>query len=228
MIDGDEALHLARVLRLRPGDAVRVFDGRGCEWQGRVASIGRASATIALEGTVDPAAEPPVRVTLAAGILKGDQMDAIVRDATMLGAAAIIPVASAHVSVPPRAWRSGSAVERWRRVAIASAKQCGRAVVPEISPVTEFTALLEAPVFGPVIMCLEPGAAEGVADATGVGGDRPAAALVLVGPEGGWSAAEVRLARARGAVPLRLGPRTLRAQTVPTVALSALWTMWGW
>jgi 16S rRNA (uracil1498-N3)-methyltransferase len=227
LISGDEAQHLTRVLRLRAGDSVRIFDGRGREWLGRIATLGRASAAVEIDAPVDPVREPPVQVTVAVGVLKGDQMDTVVRDATMLGAAAILPLASAHVSVPPRAWRSGAVAERWRRVAVASAKQCGRAVVPAIAPVTDFKAALDATVER-LVMCVEPSARMRTAGRHERMKARPRSALVLIGPEGGWSAEEIALAEARGAVALGLGPRTLRAESAPTVALTALWSMWGW
>jgi 16S rRNA (uracil1498-N3)-methyltransferase len=225
-LPSSEAQHLTRVLRLRVGDAVNVFDGRGREWAGRVAEVTRAGATVSLGDAVDPIPEPPVRVTLAVGLLKGDQMDNVVRDATMLGAAAIVPVSSAHVAVPAAGRKSDTAVERWARVAAASAKQCGRAVVPSVSAVTRFEDVIAGRPVGATIMCVEPARAAG-----GPGSLPPPPSsdvLVLVGPEGGWSESEIGQAVYSGARLLHLGPRTLRAETAPTVVLSVLWSAWGW
>jgi 16S rRNA (uracil1498-N3)-methyltransferase len=132
-----------------------------------------------------------------------------------------------HVTVPPRAWQSGAAIERWRRVAIASAKQCGRAVVPEIAPVRAFADVIDASTatFGAAFMCVEPAAGAALLAAAA---NRPAAAIIYVGPEGGWSPAEIARARDTGATLISLGPRTLRAESVPAVALTAIWTAWGW
>jgi 16S rRNA (uracil1498-N3)-methyltransferase len=163
-----------------------------------------------------------VHLTLAVGLLKGAQMDHVVREATALGVSAIVPVASAHV-VTGKAGRDAS-VERWRRIAVAAAKQSARAVVPVMSPVVEFEALLHA-ASGTVLVCLEPARAGG----EGIGAiARPDRALLCVGPEGGWSETDLAVARARGARFVALGPRTLRAETAPTVALASLWTVWGW
>jgi 16S rRNA (uracil1498-N3)-methyltransferase len=223
-VTGDEAHHLSRVLRLTAGDDVFVFDGRGREWLGRLASVTGTRATIDLVEPRAAVGEPPVHVTLGIAMLKGDQMDAVVRDATMMGAAAIAPFVSAHVAVPERAWRSRS-VDRWQRVAVASARQCRRAVVPEIRDVATFEALLAAPGADALVVCAEPSAAEA--------GSVPmlpegSTAIVLVGPEGGWSAVEVERARRAGAEFVSLGPRTLRAESAPTVVLTALWLRWGW
>jgi 16S rRNA (uracil1498-N3)-methyltransferase len=141
-LSADEAHHLTRVLRFGIGDVVTVFDGAGREWSARVAATSRGATIVELFAPTTPAAEPPVRVTLAVGLLKGDQMNAVVRDATMLGAAAIVPMATAHVAVAGRGRQSQAAVERWQRVAVASAKQSGRAVVPSISATTAFAEVL--------------------------------------------------------------------------------------
>jgi 16S rRNA (uracil1498-N3)-methyltransferase len=224
----EDAHHLGHVLRARIGDEVRVFDGRGREWMGHLTSLEGASATVAIAHETTPAAEPHVRLTLAVGLLKGEQMDAAVRDATMLGAFAIVPMSTSHVTVPARARKSAPALERWRRVAVASAKQCGRAVVPKIAAVTPFKDVIESTPEVPKFMCVEPRLAVNGLDQAGAGKVRPIEAVVFVGPEGGWSAKEVEQARAAGVSLIHLGPRTLRAETVPTVVLTALWTAWGW
>lgn len=222
-LTADDAHHLTRVLRVGVGDLVGLFDGTGGEWIGRVRAT-RPEATVEIVDVAVPTAEPPVRVTLAIGLLKGGQMDAVVRDATMLGAVVIVPMSTDHVSVAREGRGAGDAVRRWERVAVASARQCRRAVVPAIRNVTPFAELLKSATAEATILCAEPG----TTPLTLHPHERPASALVLVGPEGGWSEREVQQATAAGARPLGLGPRTLRAETAPTVALSCLWTLWGW
>ncbi len=225
-VGADEAHHLVHVLRLEPGDSVGLFDGIGGEWLGFVHAVAPA-VTIEVVDAASPAAEPPVRVTLAVSLLKGAQMDTVVREATMLGVFAIAPMTSQHVAIGRRTWRGGESVQRWQRVAVASARQCRRAVVPVIAPVMPFESVLTETGADVTIVCVEPGRADGplvAADA----GPAPASALVMVGPEGGWSAGEAERAAAEGARFIHLGPRTLRAEVVPTVALSCLWTQWGW
>jgi 16S rRNA (uracil1498-N3)-methyltransferase len=219
-----EAHHVTRVLRLGVGASVVVFDGRGREWSGRIASIaGKGVAVDLIEARV-PVAEPAVNVTLAIGLLKGDGVDAAVRDATMMGAAALVPFVSAHVAVSGRAQRARS-LGRWERIAVAAAKQSHRAVVPECRPVARLEDLLGETTVDLKLACVEPahGHAEPVTDLP-----RPKQALVLIGPEGGWAESELNLARSAGARFIDLGPRTLRAETVPLAVLSALWTHWGY
>lgn len=219
----DDAHHLKHVLRLSAGADVGIFNGRGGEWVGRVASVTKNAVTVSGLRAVAAIAEPPVRVTLAVGVLKGDQMDAVVRDATMLGAAAIVPMTSDHVVVPARTGLS-RAHGRWQRVAVASARQCGRAFVPAVAPLAPFDDLIGDAAHELKVMCVEPARAGGGLPLEAP----PASALLLVGPEGGWSARELERAAAHGAKLIHLGPRTLRAETAPVVALSALWMAWGW
>jgi 16S rRNA (uracil1498-N3)-methyltransferase len=224
-LPADEAHHLMHVLRMAVGDAVGVFDGAGREWSGCIVSADRSGVAVELVAPIDPVPEPVVHIVLAIGLLKGDQMDAVVRDATMLGVAEIVPMVTARVAVSGHARDSGKAVERWTRVAIASARQCGRAVVPRIAPVTPFETVVAQMVRDVTIIAIEPALADLGTNPPYV---RPKRALVLVGPEGGWSAAEVESARKSGAHARQLGPRTLRAESAPIVLLSSLWTEWGW
>jgi 16S rRNA (uracil1498-N3)-methyltransferase len=222
----DEARHLRLVLRGRAGAVVRVFDGAGSEWEAVVTSTSSKATLVSLEQRVATVREPEVRVTLGVGILKGDQMDAVVRDATALGVAAIVPLATAHVTVPPRAWQTGGAMARWERIAVASVKQCGRAVVPAIAAVARLEDAIASAAAERIVMAVEPARAEPTAPGTPL--PRPRNALLLIGPEGGWASHEIDSAASRGARLVHLGPRTLRAEIAPTVLLSALWTQWGW
>jgi 16S rRNA (uracil1498-N3)-methyltransferase len=224
----DESHHLQHVLRLATGAELSVFNGRGQEWGGRVTvSPKRGPVMVELIDEIVPPPEPPVLVTLGIGVLKGDQMDTVVREATMLGVAGIVPFTSDHVTVSPRAWASGAALTRWTRIAVASAKQCGRAVVPAIAAPEPLPVLIDRVAAEVRLICVEPRltAATSVSGALGPCAGR---AAVLIGPEGGWSDEEVALAQRGDYRCVHLGPRTLRAETAPTVLLSALWAVWGW
>src|SRR5437660_1208946 len=128
----DEAEHLTRVLRLGVGDTIAVFDGRGREFTARVASAVRRDVRVRLVSRVDPSPEPRVPLTLAQAVLKGDKMDDIVRDAVMLGGAAIQPIVTRRTETTVAALLNGARLDRWRRVALASVKQSRRALLPEI------------------------------------------------------------------------------------------------
>ena len=220
----DEARHLAQVLRLAAGDEVTVFDGVGREFRARVERVGREGADLRLLEEVPAAAEPAVRLTLAQAVIKGEKMDDVVRDATMMGVTAIEPLVTEHTAAYMKA---GRAPERWRRIAVASAKQCRRAVVPTISAGLRFADWLPLDGAEMRVLLVEPSAAvEGLPVST-LGSTRPASASLMVGPEGGWSVAEIEAAVRAGCVPITLGRRTLRAEAVPMVAIALLQFVWG-
>lgn len=226
-LDGDEAHHLVHVLRLgRPGCEVRVFDGRGHEWRAAVVAAGRRSARLRLIEPVTPAAEPPVRILLALGILKAEGMDQAVRDAAMLGVSAVQPLVTRRTVVPVRT--APRLAARWRRVAIASVKQCGRAVVPHIAEPADLDGWLAQPVPGVRLVLVEP--AHGAGDQVSLAGLAPRAraegAVLAVGPEGGWSPDETERLAGAGFLRLSLGARTLRAAAAPCAALAILLHAW--
>jgi 16S rRNA (uracil1498-N3)-methyltransferase len=226
-LPADEAGHLQRVLRVRPGAAVRLFDGRGREVAARVTLVERDRVLVETGGPVDAAREWGVHVTLAQALLKGDKIDDVIRDAVMLGAAAIQPTMTARTEVSPRAALRGGRVERWHRVAVSSAKQCGRAVVPAVyAPLPLRETLAAAAGDAVKLICVEPSAAPPM-PASGLLAAAPRSAVVLVGPEGGWADEDLAVAREAGCLPISLGPRTLRADAAALVALSVLQHVWG-
>ena len=229
-LSAEESAHATRVLRLRPGAAIGVFDGRGRELAGVVEAV-NDHVVVRLDAEVSAVPEPAVAITLAHAVLKGDKMDAVVRDAVMLGAATIRPIVSRRSETTVGALERGRRSERWRRVAVASAKQCGRAVVPEVLAAVDLvpgaawfeTVGLPAPrlvLAEPVAGALHPTPVAAVA--------RPAGgrATLLVGPEGGWAADEIQGFEG-SCTAVTLGPRTLRADAAAVVAMAALFAVWG-
>ena len=175
--------------------------------------------------------EPAVALTLAQAVLKGDKMDDVVRDAVMLGVAAIQPIVTRRSETTVAALKRGHRLERWHRVAVASAKQCGRAVVPEVLEALDFTpdtAWFEtAGLPAPRLVLAEP-EAEGLHPTAAAGIERPGhgRATLVVGPEGGWAPEEIR-ALEGSCVAVTLGARTLRADAAAVVAMAALFAVWG-
>jgi 16S rRNA (uracil1498-N3)-methyltransferase len=216
-LSADEAHHLTQVLRLGAGAAVTAFDGLGHQWRATIASVARRDVVLELHESSPATPEPPVAVTLAVALLKGDQMGAVVRDATVLGASVVRPVLAAHSVVPGRAAGPG-ATGRWHRIAVAAAKQCGRAVVPRIEEPVSLATLCEAGLLGRLLICVEPSRSVEWQTPPELE-PRPVAAVLCVGPEGGWADEELSMARAHGAWPVRLAP---------AIALTTLWSRWGW
>ena len=225
----DEAQHLTRVLRLKPGAPIRVFNGRGAEFDAVVERAGKNAVQVRIGRTHDPVAEARVAITVAQAVLKRDKMDDVVRDAVMMGAAAIQPMVTTRSEITLASLSRGRRLERWSSIAVASAKQCGRAVVPAILEPISFEGAVASisalTLPAPCLMFVEPG---GTLAATPIGELDPVPpprATILIGPEGGWTADEIE----RGAAvshQIVLGSRTLRADAMSTIALTALFTLW--
>ena len=225
----EEAQHLVRVLRLKVGAAICVFNGRGAEFDAVVAAVSKDGARIRVGPGRDAVPEARVGVTLAQAVLKGDKMDAVVRDAVMMGAAVIQPLVPARSEVGLAALRRGHRRERWQRIAVSSAKQCGRAVVPAILEPRPFedvsASLADMTKPGSGLMFVEPSASTDVIALGDLDAAPPLETTVLIGPEGGWTAEEIK----KGSTACRLvtlGTRTLRADATAIVALTALFTRW--
>jgi len=226
----DEAEHLTRVLRLGVGDTVSIFDGRGHEFLARVATAVRRDVRVQLMSRVEPAAEAAVALTLAQAVLKTDKMDEVIRDAVMLGVAAVQPIVTKRTEMTVARVRD-TRVERWRRVALASTKQSRRAVVPEIRTPLTLESYLEDPPGALRLMLVEPapGAPTDHVESLAALQKRaiPSDAVIMVGPEGGWTEQERSSALTHGVRLVTLGHRTLRADAVPVAAISVLQFLWG-
>jgi 16S rRNA (uracil1498-N3)-methyltransferase len=222
----DEAQHLSRVLRLKAGDSLVVFNGHGDEFTADVVSITKTRVMVRLTGRATPRGELPVALTLAQAVLKGDKMDDVVRDAVMVGFTAVQPIVTTRSETSLLAVTRAARHERWHRVAVSSAKQCGRAVVPNVAPAIAFdgpASLAHLP--SPLFMLVEPGTSAATTRVTAANPVMPAAATLIVGPEGGWTAEELQ--RCAGhAHPLEIGALTLRADAAAAIAATALLTHW--
>lgn len=216
--DADEAHHLARVLRLRPGAIVEAADGGGRVFSVRLEGVRPGEAWGTILGEVPASRESPCAITLAQAILKGERMAWLVQKATELGVARLVPVETARVVARTPAERAGGRQRRWERVAREAVKQCGRGVVPVVEPPRGLAAVLaEAGAHDVTWLCWEGGGLPLASLAREAG--RPRRVLLLVGPEGGFTEDEVAQARAAGARLVGLGPRILRAESAGLVAL---------
>ncbi len=216
-LDGDAAGHVLRVLRLRTGDKLVVFDGSGTDYDGEVTGLGRDEVAVRIGAGRAVANESPLVITLLQGVCRGPRMDTVIQKATELGVSAIQPVLAARSVVRLDETRAGRKQEHWRRVAIAAAEQSGRSRIPDVAeplnvedavPRTEQTATR---------LLLDPGGAR-IREAAPLASPL----VLLVGPEGGLTEAERRLAEDFGFTAICLGPRILRAETAPLAALSVL------
>jgi 16S rRNA (uracil1498-N3)-methyltransferase len=221
-----ESHHLVAVNRARSGDTVVAFDGRGNEWICDLVAD-RKNAAVLKVRFKQQRLPLPYEITLGQALPKGQFMDAIVRKATEIGAARIVPLESERTQVHLDGDRSDRKIEKWQTAALEAAKQCGNPFLPEILPVQNAAKFMEsARDFDlKLIASLHPGAQSlktVLATFRASHGRAPTKALWLVGPEGDFTPAEMSVAQSAGFAPISLGPLVLRCETAAVYALSIL------
>lgn len=221
---GGAAEHVARVLRLRAGDPVTLFNGDGHDYPGRVLALRGSRVEVEVTSRAPARAESPLALTLVQGIARGERMDLVMQKATELGVARIVPVQTARSVVRLEAGTAPRKAGHWRGVVVAACEQCGRARLPAVEPPAALAAWLDRPaVAGVRRLQLDPAAETSlVAAAAGA-----AEIELLVGPEGGLDDAERDAAAAAGYLPCTLGPRVLRSETAAIAALAVLQAVAG-
>lgn len=221
----------AQVLRLQPGSALTLFDGQGGEWAARVCSMGRREVIVEVLERVTTCRELPVAVTLVVGMPANDRMAALVEKATELGVAAVQPLMCDRSVLRLDGERAVKKVAHWQAVAVSASEQSGRTQVPTIQAVMTFKQwMAQAPLGGRrAVLSFQPelGLADWCVQRGPLVGGQPEPVNFLSGPEGGLSPSEESAARAAGWIAVGLGPRTLRADTAPLMALSCLAALLG-
>jgi 16S rRNA (uracil1498-N3)-methyltransferase len=221
---GNAASHITRVLRLRVGQTLTLFNGQGGEY---LATIDRAHGGEVSVSASEHAAierESPFPLTLAQGVSRGERMDLVVQKATELGVTRLIPLLTERSVVRLDAQQADRKFNHWRAVAIAACEQCGRNRLPEVSLPAQLREFLRQPAAGRgTQLLLSPEATHRIEDVP-----RPeAGATVLIGPEGGLADEEQQDALAAGFIAVRLGPRVLRTETAAIAALTLLQREFG-
>jgi 16S rRNA (uracil1498-N3)-methyltransferase len=220
----DAAHHAARVLRLREGNRVEIFDGLGNECHGVIAELGGKRVVVGEITAVNADRESPLPVMLAQALSSSEKMDWVIQKATELGVAEIQPLDTERSVARLSAERAAKRLEHWRQVAISACEQCGRNRLPEIHAPLDIMAWLQQTKELPAtkLMLLPQGAA------SLHGREKPQGEVVLlIGAEGGFTQAESDSALRCGFSPIRLGARVLRTETAAVAGLAALQTLWG-
>jgi len=213
VLPADAAHHAARVLRLKDGDPVVLFDGRGGEYEARLAVHRRDQVSAEIAEWRDVERESPLQATLAQAISSSEKMDFTIQKAVELGVAAIQPILAAKSVVRLSAEREAKKLARWKRVAIAACEQCGRNRIPELREPVALDSY--RPPTGSKIL-LSPSGAGKLADFA------KGPVVLAAGPEAGFSDSEEKLLLRAGFQPVRLGQRILRTETAALAALAAL------
>lgn len=215
--------HLVRVLRLRAGEALTLFNGAGGEYAGTIEAVQGSQVTVNVGPHQADERESPLTVILAQGVSRGERMDLVVQKATELGVARLLPVLTERSVVRLDADKAERRVDHWRAIAVAACAQSARNRIPPIAPPVSFGAFLRAqreakPVAGSLSLLLSPLGVRRMSEL----GQGIQSVTVLIGPEGGLTHEEQDAAIEAGFTPVRLGPRVLRTETAAIAALALL------
>jgi len=226
VLDEEETHHATDVLRMKVGDRAVVFNGQGVSAEVEFAAVSKRAIELK-RLTVSQSAPLPCRITLGQAIPKGKNMDLIVQKATELGAAAVVPLLTEHTVVQVDVREGEKKREKWQAVAVEASKQCGQNWLPNVPAPQSLADLLKsAPAFDLLLVAsLQPGSLHPkavLADYRNAKEANPASVLVLIGPEGDFTPAEIALALEAGCRPITLGPIVLRTETAALYCLSVL------
>jgi len=215
-----QAHYIGRVLRMAEGDALQLFDGSGNEFRGTLLEVSKKRVVVRLDESFAGQVESPLQIHLGQGLSRGERMDWAIQKATELGVNEITPIFSERCEVRLKDERADKRLAHWRQVAVSACEQCGRSRGPVIHPpmlLADWIKQTQAD----LKLVLHPVAEPLVSHA------KPATLAFLIGPEGGLSDTEVDQAQDAGFLPARLGPRVLRTETAPVVALAVAQQLWG-
>jgi len=219
----DAARHLISVLRLKTGEPVILFNGRGGEYRGVVARSERKRLLVTLQEFVDCERESPLAIHLGIGISRSEKMDLVIQKATELGVVSISPLFTDRIEVKLKGERAEKKLRHWRQVAISACEQCRRNRLPRIAEpqlLENWQRIIDAD----IKLVLHHRSRISLAE---LKCQTPSTAALLIGPEGGLAVEEIAGAEDRGFEPLALGPRVLRTETAPLAAISILQSLWG-
>lgn len=221
VLEDDVAHYIGKVLRMRPGEQVALFNARDGEHLAQLTQVDKRTVTVQLLERREPHADPRLRVHLGLGLSRGERMDYAVQKATEAGVTSITPLLTERCEVKIKSDRVDNRLNHLERIAISACEQSGRCAVPEVlAPVTLQEWLAQERQGARFV--LDHRGAAGMSAAT-----TPTDVTLLIGPEGGLSDAEVQAACASGFQSVRLGPRVLRTETAPVIAIALAQYLWG-
>lgn len=219
LLCGPDALHIARSLRMKPGEALVLCDGQGSDYHGKILSVSPEQVAVEILDKCSSASEPSVQIHLFQALPKSDKMDFIVQKSVELGVHRIVPVLSSRCISRPDEKNADKKTARWQKIAAGAAKQSGRGILPAVDTVRPFAkALEEIESLSLGLFCYE----KGGKPIKSVISSSFNTVGIFIGPEGGFSSEEAQLAKDKGWIHTSLGSRILRCETAPIAVLSAL------
>lgn len=221
-LEEEPSKHLVKVLRLRPGAPLYLFNGDGRDYQGQILTAAKQGVEVKIskESAIEP--EPPIRFTLGQGISRGERMDYVIQKAVELGVSSFVPLFAERTVVKLKGEKLERRLIHWRNVMIAACEQSGRRHLPQLEEAATLDEWL-ASLGNSTKLVLDPQAQQSLHDLA-----PPTDSVhLLIGPEGGLCQEELQLAKRCGFTGVRLGPRILRTETAPLAALAAMQALWG-
>ena len=220
-LEAGPSQHIARVLRMRAGDRLVLFDGTGGEYAATLNDIDKKSVRVDTGAYQARDLESGLPIHLGMAVSRGDRMDWVVQKATELGVTDLTPLLTQRTGVKLTGARADKKQRHWQQIAVSACEQCGRNRLPRIHPLQDVQAWLETTDAEHKLVLHHR------ADALGSGSEKPDSIALLVGPEGGLNDEEIATAEQAGYQSLRLGPRVLRTETAPLAAIAILQARWG-
>jgi 16S rRNA (uracil1498-N3)-methyltransferase len=217
------AYHVARVLRMRPGAPLLIFDGNGMDYQGEIVEVDGDKVMVQLRSQTPGTGESPLKITLIQGVSRSERMDWTLQKATELGVVGIAPVLTSRSVVRLDEKQAAKKQLHWRAIVIGACEQCGRSRIPLVGtplPMRDYFTNVRKDGMRLVLSPSAPASLAGIASL-------PSKVDLLIGPEGGLDDDEIAAAQKAGFMPVRLGPRVLRTETAGVVALTVLQALWG-
>lgn len=215
--------HVARVLRLRTGAPLLVFDGAGHEHRAEIIDVQGDAVRVRIGEETSPHTESPLRITLVLGISRSERMDWALQKSTELGVSSIVPVLTARSVVRLDDKQAAKKQQHWHGIVSGACEQCGRSKLPLVAAPTTLRQYFSSSKKDGMRLVLSPGAPASLAGLASL----PAKVELLIGPEGGLDDDELTAAQQAGFMGVRLGPRVLRTETAVVTALSVLQALWG-
>lgn len=222
IISGSDYRHIVKVLRLKVGHGITLFDESGMEHTGAIAEIGKEEIRVTIAESRKSETESSLNITLLQGIPKGNKMDFIIEKATELGVKTIVPVITERSQI-----RETNKIQRWRNIALESSKQCARIIPPDIHNLKDFQGAIVSKFYNKLQIILHNQCKENLRNIINNTLQSSSNIVLFVGPEGGFSEIEIKTAREKGFIPARLGPRIFRTETASIVAISILQYVYG-
>ncbi|WP_309043645.1 16S rRNA (uracil(1498)-N(3))-methyltransferase [Marinobacter sediminicola] len=221
-LDENAAQHVGRVLRMQPGQALRLFNGDGQDYPATITEAGKKRVEVLVAAPEPNHTESPLQITLGQTLSKGDRMDYAIQKAVEMGVSQIVPLTTERCEVKLKGDREDKRLRQWQAMAISAAEQCGRARIPEILPVMTVAQWLEHSRTCDLRLVLHHRTEQSLGSVA-----KPASVALMIGPEGGLSADEIAQAEKEGFLPVALGPRVLRTETAPVAAMALCQWLWG-